>query len=292
VSDPHRHHYIPVFYLKKWAGPDGQLCEYSRPYNETKAKRKHPAATAYVDNLYAVPGLAPEHTQFVEKKFMQMVDSNAAEAMTALLTQTEPAGDNESDWRRAIYWAIFIHSLTLRNPEVIGRVQRGIDERSLSVKIATGEEIRQAINSNSKIRVRKLARAPAQLALPNLIKSLPAIRTLINDMTWFTYHTGNTKHSVLTSDSPIFMYERLSGPDAHLVFPISPNAIFFAVRNERMVKGVNAMDADELVEWVNVLVSLQAIKYVYGIDDSQLRFVSKRLGKRMPTRTLSPHEKR
>jgi hypothetical protein len=29
VSEPIRHHYIPVFYLKKWTGPDGRLCEYS-----------------------------------------------------------------------------------------------------------------------------------------------------------------------------------------------------------------------------------------------------------------------
>jgi uncharacterized protein DUF4238 len=36
-----KHHYIPVFYLKQWAGADGRLCQYSRPYNRVKPKRVH-----------------------------------------------------------------------------------------------------------------------------------------------------------------------------------------------------------------------------------------------------------
>ncbi|MET4072599.1 hypothetical protein ABID58_007428 [Bradyrhizobium sp. S3.2.6] len=291
MSEPTRHHYIPVFYLKQWAGGDGRLCEYSRPYRETKVKRKHPAATAYVDNLYAVPSLPMEQTQFVEKQFMQTVDSGAAEAMTAMLKQTEPAADNEPDWMRIIYWARFIYSLSLRNPEQIRVVQRSLDEGSFSVATATKEEIQRANETKSKIRVRKLA-APAQFLLPNLINSEPAIRAIADNMMWFTYHVGVAKHSVLTSDRPVIMTKGLDGPNAHLAMPISPTAIFFAVRSERSLKRIKAMDADELIAKVNTGVALQAIKYVYGIDDSQLRFVEERLGKMMPTALLSPFEKR
>jgi hypothetical protein len=133
VSEPTRHHYIPVFYLKQWVGPDGRLCEYSRPHKETKAKRKHPAATAYVDNLYTVPGLPPAEAQFVEKKFMQIVDSGAAEAMTAMLKRTEPIGDKEPNWMHVIHWARFIYSLSLRTPERIGVMQRSLDEGTFSI---------------------------------------------------------------------------------------------------------------------------------------------------------------
>jgi Protein of unknown function (DUF4238) len=290
VSEPTRHHYIPVFYLKQWTGRDGRLCEYSRPYRETKVKRKHPAATAYVDNLYMVPGLPIEQTQFVEKQFMQTVDSGAAEAMTAMLKQTEQAGDDEPDWMRIIYWARFVYSLSLRNLEQIRVVQRSLDEGSFSVATATKEEIQRAHETKSKIRVRKLA-APAQFMLPNLINSVPAIRAIADNMMWFTYHAGGAKHSVLTSDRPVIMTKGLDGPNAHLAMPISPTAIFFAVRSEHMHKRIKAMDADELVEKVNTGVALQAIKYVYGVDDSQLRFVAKRLGKKTPTALLSPFKK-
>ncbi|MGC2776400.1 MAG: DUF4238 domain-containing protein [Bradyrhizobium sp.] len=291
MSEPTRHHYIPVFYLKQWAGRDGRLCEYSRPYGETKVKRKHPAATAYLGNLYTVPGLPIEQTQFVEKQFMQTVDSRAAEAMTAMLKQTEPAGDNEPDWMRTIYWARFIYSLSLRNPEQIGAVQRSLDDGSFSVTAATAEEISRAKETKSKIRVRKVA-APAQFALPGLINSESAIRAIADNMMWFTYHVGGAKHSVLTSDRPVIMSKGLDGPNAHLAMPISPTAIFFAVPSEHMFKRIKAMDADELVKKVNAGVALQAINYVYGIDDSQLRFVASRLGKKMPTALLSPFKKR
>src|SRR5580692_1218431 len=46
-----KHHYIPVFYSKEWAGPDGRLCEYSRPYDVVKPKRVHPDGTGYVRGL-------------------------------------------------------------------------------------------------------------------------------------------------------------------------------------------------------------------------------------------------
>lgn len=291
MSEPTRHHYIPVFYLKQWTGGDGRLCEYSRPYMETKVKRKHPAATAYVDNLYTVPGLRMEQTQFVEKQFMQTVDSGAAQAMTALLKQTEPATENEPDWMRVIYWARFIYSLSLRNSEQIRAVQRSLDDGSFSVATATNEEIQRANETKSKIRVRKLG-APAQFLLPSLINSEPAIRAIADNMMWFTYHVGVAKQSVLTSDRPVIMTKGLDDPNAHLAMPISPTAIFFAVRSERSLKRINAMDTDELIAKVNAGVAMQAIKYVYGRDDSQLRFVENRLGKKMPTALLSPFEKR
>jgi hypothetical protein len=290
LSEPTRHHYIPVFYLKQWVGPDRRLCEYSRPYKEIKAKRKHPSATAYIDGLYTVPGLSPERTQFVEKEFMQKVDSGAAEAMRALLQQTEPTGDNRLDWFRIVYWARFIHALSMRNPEQISVIQQHLDDGSWWMATTTKEEIRSASDAKSKVPVHKL-NAPAQFGLPTLIHSEPAIRTIADHTMWFTYHSRGAKHSVLTSDRPIIMTKGLAGTNAHLAIPMSPTAIFFAVRSERTLKRIMAMDTDELVRRVNMGVALQAIKYVYGVDDSQLRFVGNRLGEKMPTATLSSFEK-
>jgi hypothetical protein len=283
VSEPTRHHYIPVFYLKRWTGPDGRLCEYSRPYKETKAKRKHPAATAYVDGLYTVSGLPPERTQFVEKQFMQMVDSGAAEALTAMLKRTKPAGDEEPNWIQTAHWARFVYSLSQRTPERIVVLQQDIDEGRWGV----GPSTEGASETTSKIQVRKLV-APAPVLLPSLVNAESAIRAIADHMTWFTYHTGAAKHSLLTSDRPVIMTKTLEERNAHLAIPISPTAIFFAVRSKDTMKRINAMGANKLVRRVNDGVTLQAIKYVYGVDDSQFRFVAKRLGKKWPTAMLSP----
>jgi Protein of unknown function (DUF4238) len=287
VSEPTRHHYIPVFYLKRWTGPDGRLCEYSRPYKETKAKRKHPAATAYVEGLYTVSGLPLERTQFVEKQFMQMVDGGAAEALTAMLKRTEPASDEEPDWIRTIHWARFVYALSQRTPERIVVLQQSIDKGDWAV----GPSTQKASETESKMHVQKLV-APAPFLLPSLINSEPAIRAITDEMTWFTYHTGDAKHSLLTSDRPVIMTKTLEERNAHLAIPISPTAIFFAVRSKDTMKRIGAMGAHKLVERVNDGVTLQAIKYVYGVDDSQLRFVAKRLGRKWPTAMLSPFPKR
>src|SRR4051812_24973391 len=72
---PHAPSLHPVFYLKRWAGADGKLCEYSRPHGETaKGLRKAPKSTAFVRDLYTIPGAPPEAAQFVEKRFMKLTD--------------------------------------------------------------------------------------------------------------------------------------------------------------------------------------------------------------------------
>lgn len=40
-----RHHYIPVFYLKRWGGSDRRICQFSQPYKRIHKKRVYPAQT-------------------------------------------------------------------------------------------------------------------------------------------------------------------------------------------------------------------------------------------------------
>jgi hypothetical protein len=56
MSKEGRHHYIPIFYLKQWAGDDKRICEFGRPYDRAKPRRVHPAGTGYMDGLNTVEG--------------------------------------------------------------------------------------------------------------------------------------------------------------------------------------------------------------------------------------------
>jgi hypothetical protein len=79
MNEPIDHHYVPVFYLSRWAGSDGCLCRFSRPYgNEAKPKRVVPKGTAFEPRLYETRGLPPEQAQTMEKDFMAKLDSDAA----------------------------------------------------------------------------------------------------------------------------------------------------------------------------------------------------------------------
>jgi hypothetical protein len=117
VSLPKRHHYIPIFYLKPWTNERGQLCEFSRPYKDVVSKWKHPAATAFVDGLYTIPGLPPDDAAYVERAFMGAVDFWAAQAHRVFLEGDPSKKDLAS--KQLVGWARFLYSLMLRTPEQI-----------------------------------------------------------------------------------------------------------------------------------------------------------------------------
>jgi hypothetical protein len=82
------------------------------------------------------------------------------------------------------------------------------------------------------------------------------------------------------------MTNGLTGPDAHFALPISPQHIFLATTNEDTFLKIQAINPTQILYTVNDKVALQAVKYVYGRDDSQLAFVAERIGKKIPSTPL------
>jgi hypothetical protein len=101
-----KHHYIPVFYLKQWAGTDGRICEFSRPHREVKPRRVHPDGTAYVRGLYTVPGIAPHLAEYIERRFLLKSDSAASDALRFMLS-----GD-KVEWPHTPRLMVAIHHLS------------------------------------------------------------------------------------------------------------------------------------------------------------------------------------
>jgi Protein of unknown function (DUF4238) len=72
-----KHHYIPKFYLKQWAGSVGQLCEYKKLPGRIVCRRTFPDGTGYQHDLYRAEGLPEPLAHEMELKFMRMVDTQA-----------------------------------------------------------------------------------------------------------------------------------------------------------------------------------------------------------------------
>ena len=71
MTDPIKHHYSPIFYLRGWCDSvTGQLTAYSRPYKDVIPKTVHPAATGYEPFLYTMEGLPDDQKQTIEKDYM------------------------------------------------------------------------------------------------------------------------------------------------------------------------------------------------------------------------------
>src|SRR5215471_7918469 len=94
-KDGVKHHYIPKFYLKQWAGKDGRVCEFSRPYQRepgrvapvkppVRARRVYPDGTGYERGLYSFPRLNSQLADFLEHRFFRVIDDAASIAVGLL----------------------------------------------------------------------------------------------------------------------------------------------------------------------------------------------------------------
>jgi len=112
---PEKHHYFPIFYQKRWAGADGRVCVYSRPYKKVKPNRKHPDSVGFQYDLYTIPGVDYETASHLERRFFLQTDNDAAQALARF--ETDP--QTPLDTRLRSGWSRFVMSLIHRAPEEV-----------------------------------------------------------------------------------------------------------------------------------------------------------------------------
>src|SRR5260370_15398397 len=77
-----KHHYVPVFFQKHFAGSDGLMWVYDRLLKTSK--QLHPLSTCCQHDLYAVKMPGSEFEQVVEMEFLRKVDGSASFALKKL----------------------------------------------------------------------------------------------------------------------------------------------------------------------------------------------------------------
>lgn len=291
MSKEGKHHYIPIFYLKQWAGADDRVCEFSKPYDRVKPRRVHPDGTGYVHGLNTIPGLPPHEANYLETYFMQLTDDYASRALRIILAKTPWifTDKERSGWSR------FIVSLIARNPESIERLKAAGE--------ALFHDALPAIETDYAIRRRPTdpptyadftkqhSPNPAGRAGARLIQRViddPQLGNWINQMRWMVLRAERPKNILLTSDRPLVMTNGLAHENAQIILPISPHHVFVATNNAKTENYIrDVMYRKQMVEQINDRVAKQSYRYVYGFSDAQLTFVSARLGMKY---TASPVE--
>jgi hypothetical protein len=283
-----KQHYIPQFYQKRWAGADGRLCEYSRPYDVVKARMVYPAATGYQAGLYTIRDVAPQIANHTENVFLADADNGAADALVKLST---PDYIWTSKPRSA--WTRFIMSLMHRTPERVEYMKKQIDseypkllnqfcENYATLRRPgdpdTYEEYMAQLGPNPQGR--------ASAVLLQKVVDSKLVGAHINQMTWHVLTLRNAPIAFLTSDRPILMTNGLAGPRDHIALPLGPDSLFLAVNDNQVLRDIQAMGPRELLHTSNDRVCLQARKYVYSTDASQFEFVEARLGHKLPSTPL------
>lgn len=288
MSEPKKHHYIPIFYLTAWANDRGNVCEFSRPYRGVVThKWRRPSATGYQEHLYTIPGVPEQQSQVIEKHFMGLVDSTAAQVHQKFLAD----GKDDLTAAERLAWSRFLYAMMIRNPEQIASLQSRYQAAAPEFVEEVREDYHRLRESHhpeafDDFKAQFLAN-PFNTSVAHLLVRLLNSDIAIPEIQSFRFWTcrlGRYTHpTFLTSDRPIIMTNGLRQEDAHVVLPLSPLVLFIAARNDQLYRQIRKMPSTKVAKLANEKVARQSHRYVYGADASQQDFVAKRLGAREPS---------
>jgi hypothetical protein len=280
MSDPLKHHYLPVFYLKQWKGADKKVTRYWRPQNKVVASRLAPSNTGYEPLLYTLEGYPPVYRQKVERGFMgQMVDGPASKALKVLLERDEAKLTVEL--RSA--WARFLIATKIRNPEMVAHLvastRQGLEHKLLSspeyLSLKSDGDPPTFLEWVEKHRPHALDDV-GKLLLPPLIDH-QEIGDAIVRMKWSVLDLSKSDHDLLTSDRPFVMTMRLADRRCLIACPIAPRTAFIATHDRTQEKRLLKNSPTAIAKRLNDQVVRQAVRHVYGSSSAHLGFVEKRL---------------
>lgn len=291
-NPPKRHHYIPVFYLSRWAvRDDKRLCQFSRPYKKVVPERKHPEATGYLKRLYELEGLEGDLAQQVESRFFSPVDSAAADAL-AIMEQQGNHGVWDKRLRSA--WSRFLHSMLLRTPEDLDLFKASWRTLMLDDKTDEWEARYNEIKGpGDKLTFKEFVASISEQthnrsavhALVHMIDN-PRLGFKINNMPWWVIDTDPDDYPLLTSDRPVIRTNGLNAPNGHIALPVGPHRIFVVAKDQATLNVIRSANIRQVVREVNRQVCEYAVKYVYAIDDTHLEFVDKHFATKEQPRLL------
>ena len=286
MNDPINHHYLPVFYLSRWAGEnDGRVTRLQRlPTGVVKAKRIVPKGTGFEPRLYEMSGRPPGKAQAMETDFMSRLDAGAAEALALL-----EAGLPEQKWERGprSAWSRFILAQMLRSPEDIAQLKSSVKEdwslaipeigeiyaarRAADMPATIGDYLRDQAQGETDEWALKIAR---------VLMNHPRIGQMLNNMHWRVLATQESVTALVTSDRPVWTTITLTEPDAFISLPIGPRKLFLAAPDPSTLARLEANATPSGVAARNLLSIQLAAKNAYAVNDSLLSIAQEHLATR------------
>ena len=278
-----KNHFVPCFYSSLWTGGDGRLCEFSRPYDRVKPRRKHPDATGYSIDLYTEAALPDGPRTYLEDSFLKLVDQRACDALRVMLTRH--IDDLKPEQRVA--WTRFMMSMLQRSPGKVAELRRRwrSEYRKPHPELEQQYRERRAATDPPTLsefleQTGEEALGHGQVRVLQMVMDLPKVGLQVVNMTWGVLTIPDIPVKLLTSDRPIIKTNGIGKPEAYVTVPIGPRKLFFAANERSTIDWIKAQPASELIRNVNATVVAQAENYVYGEFDYLRNFVEKHMRRR------------
>ncbi len=273
MSIPRDHHYLPQFYLERWAR-NGKVVRYTRPRGSEgplAVKRKAPRGIAYQRDLYQIPDIQdPVASQRLELIFFQHVDDQAATALQFL-----DAGKSLTENHR-VALVRFVISLLHRSPSRLSAIRREIAQSpGAPFQHLKGADLEQSVKSMAN-RLLEMLVGSAQAA--TLLAELVPHRIIV---------PSGTK-SFLTSDRPVSVSGQLVSPDAFMALPYGPDRMILFTKVADIARSFATQTPNILVKGINGAVVEQAEDLVVGSDDHARRMVDRLFLRPQPNTVRDP----
>jgi hypothetical protein len=100
---PQDHHYIPAFYLRRWAEDGHRLYGFCRPHHELIGRYYSPDRIGFETDLYTFPEAGPTRESYLEDQFLRILDQQASDALIHIETTFCKPEDKQlaSAWSRS-----------------------------------------------------------------------------------------------------------------------------------------------------------------------------------------------
>jgi hypothetical protein len=262
------HHYVPQFYLRQWADPDGRIPSYRWLGNRAVFSHiKSSKGTGYETDLYAQEHVASEDRHKVETGFFKVLDDKAAQ-IHARLIRREPfifTAEERMDW------SIFLAAANARTPDIVRNLKTELTAALRDKLEDQPERVEQELGYKPNFTLAEWAEknAPAQLSnfyLSMLLKFIVREDVIQRymDMEW-TVHEPRSRHKeFLTCDRPLWYHRRPEHPQFTVMMTLSPQTVFIASSSpEQAQRFINVVPM-RLTRLVNESVFNKARERVYG----------------------------
>lgn len=272
MADPRKHHYVPEFFIRRWAADEDDVWCYRRPHEAIDRKRKPPSAIGFEVDLYALQGGDPADRQSIESRFMQQLDSRAALALKEVVA----VGGRPASPIMASDWARFVMSLISRSPARVREISAIAEAREYRGEGDSLEARYQATRGDdwpatvadylSSTRDRRFDEDLGRMVVKRLCDA-PRMGELIVNMEWGVRDLTDPGLTLLLSDQPV-TFGSFSTPNGVIVMPLGPRSIFIAHRSPERMPLMMMIPEQTFVETLNRKVVEQARSVVIASDRS------------------------
>lgn len=278
-----RHHYIPKFWIKRWANDEG-LVERYRKHSDGSLDvlLRPPKSVGYWQDLYKLPEGLPQDVS-LEDLFFKKVDDHASKLFHRLLEY----GDVQLTGQEAGTLAVFVLSLLHRTPKgfhaVIDASEKMFneidDELSQRYSEIRGENDPPTYEEYRSREGDGAARRTFFRNFPKMILSENMVE-FIGRLHWHRLTRPSNCHELLLSDDPLIRTNGLKKKDGHIAFPLSPDHLLAGFYDSNFASEVLSSPPREIFREANLQAAASANDFVVSRRRNQTRFIENHFGSR------------